>query len=130
MFHVYIQLIRCDSRLGLSMSFVVETTDSGEKFVYDPCPDFHVSIDLFPYIILEVNSRANESDKYRIQAACISRMGHMLRLWGSEHIDKPIFNMAIYIDWQFMAHQHILCQSHNLRRVMFNWFRQDRSWLT
>ncbi len=127
MFHVYIQLIRCDSRSGLLIPFVVEVMDSDQKFVYHPRPDFHVAINRFPYIILEVNSQPNESDKYRmlLQAACISRMGHTLR--RPEHVNKPIFNMAIYIDGEYTAYQHILCQPHNSSpRVMFNWFRQDR----
>ena len=76
---------------------------------YTPHNDFHMSIRSFPHIILEVNPKPNGSDEFHmcLQAACISRIGNRLRALTS---DKPIIIMAIYIDKEFKAHQHILCQ--------------------
>ncbi len=56
-----------------------------------------------------VNSKPNGSDEFHmlLQAACISRIGNWLRASTS---DKPIIIMAVYIDKEFKAHQHILCQ--------------------
>ncbi len=76
---------------------------------YTPHNDFHMSIRSFPHIILGVNSKPNGSDEFHmlLQAACISRIGNWLRASTS---DKPIIIMAVYIDKEFKAHQHILCQ--------------------
>jgi hypothetical protein len=114
-------LIRC-SGTGLPFHLVIETNDGDQKMRYTPRSDFHVSIRDFPHIILEVNSQANGGDEFRmlLQAACISRIGNWLRASTS---DKPIVIMAIYIDKQFQAHQHILYQPDvGSIKVVFNWF--------
>ena len=89
---------------------------------YTPHNDFRMSINDFPHIALELNSQANEGDEFRmlLQGACYSRIGNWLR--DPTH-DKPIVIMAIYIDKQFKARQHILCQP-NVKsiEVVFNWF--------
>ncbi|KAH9964146.1 kinase-like domain-containing protein [Russula dissimulans] len=101
--------VTCDFGTGLPFHLVIETNDGDQKMRYTPRSDFHVSIRDFPHIILEVNSQANGGDEFRmlLQAACISRIGNWLRASTS---DKPIVIMAIYIDKQFQAHQHILYQ--------------------
>jgi len=95
---------------------------NGRKMRYTPHNDFHVSIRDFPHILLEINSQPNEGDEFRmlLQAACVSRIGNWLRASTS---NEPIVVMAIYIDRQFRAHQHILCQPDvGSIEVMFNWF--------
>jgi hypothetical protein len=90
--------------------------------MYTPRSDFHVSIRDFPHIVLEVNSQAHRGDEYRmlLKAACIARIGNWLR--DSTH-SEPIVIMAIYIDKNFNAHQHILYQPNvESTEVVFNWF--------
>jgi len=107
--HVYVTYSDVTSRLGLSFHLVIEANDCDSKMRYTPHNDFHMSIRSFPHIILEVNPKPNGSDEFHmcLQAACISRIGNRLRALTS---DKPIIIMAIYIDKEFKAHQHILCQ--------------------
>lgn len=82
---------------------------------YTPRSDFRVSIGTFPHIVLEVNSQANGSDEFcmLLQASCLARIGNWLR--APTH-NKPVVIMAIYIDKDFKAHQHILCQP-NVRSI-------------
>ncbi|KAH9989078.1 hypothetical protein BJV74DRAFT_457961 [Russula compacta] len=88
-------LIRCDSRLGLRFHLVIET--SGQTMSYTPHSDFQITINNFPHIILEVNSRGNGGDEHRmlLQAACIARIGIWLRVSTTV---KPIVIVAIYIE--------------------------------
>jgi len=101
-------LIRSGS--GYNFHLVVET--DGTRMKYTPRNDFHLAINDFPHIVLEVNSQSNEADKFRmlLQAACLSRIGNWLRNPDCDDKDRPIAIMAIYIDEGFRAHQYILCQ--------------------
>jgi hypothetical protein len=63
----------------------------------------------FPHFLLEVNSQANESEKFRmlLQAACMARIGNQLRTSAA---GKPIVIMAVYVDKDFVARQYFLYQ--------------------
>ncbi|KAI0282266.1 hypothetical protein BGY98DRAFT_955055 [Russula aff. rugulosa BPL654] len=92
-----------------SLRFHLVIEKGNEQTSYTPRSDFHVSIKDFPHFLLEVNSQQNESDHYRmlLQAACVARIGNSLRASATR---KPIVIMAIYIDKDYKAHQHLLCQ--------------------
>jgi hypothetical protein len=112
-------LIRYDSDTQLPFHLVVETPD--ETMRYTPKSDFHMCIKDFPHFLLKVNSQSNEGDHVRmlLQAACISRIGNWLR---ASTPGKPVVIMAIYIDKDFKAHQHFLCQpDEGSTEVVFNW---------
>jgi hypothetical protein len=88
---------------------------------YTPYKSFHMSIRNFSHILLDVNPKPDGSDEFcmLLQAACICQIGNWLR--GSSNGD-PIVIMAIYIDKDFHAHQHLLCQPDvSCTRVVFNW---------
>jgi len=94
---------------------------------YTPRSDFRMSINDFPHIVLEVNSQTNGGDEFGmlLQAACISRIGNSLRDPSHPTHDEPIVIMAIYIDKEFKARQHIVCQPNvgsGSIEVVFNWF--------
>ena len=111
-------LTRCDSGISLPFHLVVEV--DGEKLQYTPRSDFHMRINDFPHLVLEVNSQQNEGDHFRmlLQAACLSRIGNWLRASPS---GKPIVIMAIYVDKDFNAHQHLLHQPDvQSTKVVFN----------
>jgi hypothetical protein len=118
-----LHLITFDSDKHLLFPLLIESDDCDEKMTYTPRSDFSVSIRDFPHLVLEVNSqKANRSDENRmlLQAACFSRISNWLR--GPTH-DKPIVIMAIYIDKDFNACQHILYQPNvESIEVVFNWF--------
>jgi hypothetical protein len=100
-------LIQCDSRSQIPFHLVVEA--DGQNSKYSPRSDFHMCFNDFPHLLLEVNSQSNESDRYRmlLQASCISRIGNWLRASTSRN---PIVNIAIYIDKNYKAIQHLLYQ--------------------
>jgi hypothetical protein len=77
--------------------------------MYTPKNDFHMCINNFPHLLLEVVSQSHESDRFRmlLQASCMSRIGNWLRASTSR---KSIVNMAIYIDKHFEATQYLLYQ--------------------
>jgi hypothetical protein len=100
-------LIQCYSRTQIPFHLVVEVDN--DKSMYTPKSDFHMCINNFPHLLLEVVSQPNESDRFRmlLQASCMSRIGNWLRASTSR---KPIVNMAIYIDKRFEATQYLLYQ--------------------
>lgn len=111
-------LFRNDSDTPLRFHLVIEKDI--EKMSYTPRNDFHMCIKNFPHFLLKVNSQSNESDHFRmlLQAACISRIGNWLRASATR---KPIVIMAIYVDKDFKAHQHFLCQPDvGSTEVLFN----------
>jgi hypothetical protein len=120
-------LIRCYSGLGLPFHLVIES-DCDQNMSFTPHNDFHVSIRDFPHIVLEVNSQPNESDQFRmlLQAACLARIGNWLR--DPTH-NEPIVIMAIYIDDQFKAYQHIVYQPNGSIEVVFHWVLTESLWL-
>jgi hypothetical protein len=100
-------LIQCHSDSKLPFYLVVETPK--ENFSCTPRSDFHIRINNFPHLLLEVVSQTNESDRFRmlLQASCMARIGNSLRAPTS---GKPIVIMAIYIDKHFEATQYLLYQ--------------------
>ncbi|SRR6266849_5971356 len=117
-------LIRCDSDTSLPFHLVVKTP--AEELSYTPKNDFHLKINAFPHLLLEVNPQSSlqkhtETIPFRmlLQAACICRIGNWLR---ASTTGRPIIIMALYIDNDYKAHQHLLYQP-DLRsaEVEFNW---------
>jgi hypothetical protein len=103
-------IIQCDSGTPLPFPFVVKIETPAKKDLsYTPKSDFHLEINTFPHLLLEVNSHSNERDRFRmlLQAACISRIGNSLR---TSTLGNPVVIMAIYIDEHYKAHQYLLCQ--------------------
>ena len=114
-------LLTFDSDRQLPFPLVIEP-DGSEKMTYTPCSDFRVSIRDFPHLVLEVNSQPTSSDEkcMLLQAACFSRISNWLR---GPRRREPVVIMAIYIDKNFKARQHILCQPDvESVKVVFNWF--------
>ena len=99
--------IQCHSRTQIPFHLVVQVGCSKSK--YTPRSNFHMCINNFPHLLLEVVSQPNESDRFcmLLQAACISRIGNSLRASTS---GEPNVNMAIYIDEYFTATQYLLYQ--------------------
>ena len=64
-----------------------------KKFLYTPRSDFHISVDQLVYLLVEVQSEKDQSDRYRmlLQGACVARLGCQLN-------DKPHIVVALYIE--------------------------------
>jgi hypothetical protein len=78
----------------------------------------------FPHLILEVNSKTNGCDQYRmlLQASSFCRIGNRLRVSTTQN-PKPIIIMAVYIDDSFNAYQHLVYQPDGgSRELVFNSF--------
>ena len=114
-------LLTFDSNRQLPFHLLIEPVGSDIKS-YTPRSDFRVSIRDFPHLVLGVSSQPTSSDETRmlLQAACFSRIGNWLR---DPIRCEPVVIMAICIDKNFNAHQHILYQPDvKSIKVVFNWF--------
>ena len=87
------------SRKPWSFPIIGKLENSDQKYhKYTPMNDFHLAIQGFPYVLLEVISDETcQSDRYRmlIQASCLARLANM-------HYNTqdaiPFVVMAIYFD--------------------------------
>jgi len=121
---MFMFLIWCDSRSNIPFHLVIDISETEENLKYTPRSDFHMRINDFPHLILKVNSKDNQSDKYHmlLQASSFCRIGNRLRVSTTQN-PKPIIIMAIYIDNSFNAHQHLMYQPDGGScKVVFNSF--------
>jgi hypothetical protein len=69
----------------------------GKKFRYTSRSDFHVSVDQLVYLLVEVQSEKDQSDRYRmlLQGACVARLGR--QFYDKLHIVMAL-SRALYIE--------------------------------
>ena len=68
------------SRLKWPLTLIVSVESEQKEYCYTPRSYFHVSVDGSMFLLVEVQSDKNESDRYRmlLQAACAARLGRHL----------------------------------------------------
>ncbi|KAI0286849.1 hypothetical protein BGY98DRAFT_16950 [Russula aff. rugulosa BPL654] len=68
------------SRLKWPLTLIVSVESEQKEYCYTPRSDFHVSIEQSMFLLVEVQSDKNKSDRYRmlLQAACAARLGRHL----------------------------------------------------
>ena len=78
---------------GGNWPFQLVVESGNKKYHYTPRSDFHASVDQLVYLMVEVQSDRNQSDRYRmfLQAACAARLGRQL-------YKKPFIVVALYIE--------------------------------
>ena len=59
---------------------IVSVESQQKKYRYTPRSDFHVSVDQLVYLLVEVQSDKDQSDRYRmlLQAMCGATWAHVL----------------------------------------------------
>ncbi len=84
------------------VSLILQTPDG--SFPYTPRSDFHITVNEFPVLLLEVGSDPDNSDQRRmqLQAACLVRLGNAL----NQHESLDFFIKGIYIDSNYHAYEH------------------------
>ncbi|KAH9968405.1 hypothetical protein BJV74DRAFT_273205 [Russula compacta] len=72
---------------------IVSVESEQKKYRYTPRSDFHVSVDQLVYLLVEVQSDNDQSDRYRmlLQAACAARLGR-------KSYEDPFIVVALYIE--------------------------------
>jgi hypothetical protein len=73
--------------------FPLIASAEGKKFRYTPRSDFHVSVDQLVYLLVEVHTDKEQSDRYRmlLKGACVARLGRQFYV-------KPHIVVALYIE--------------------------------
>ncbi len=72
---------------------IVVVESEKKRYRYTPRSDFHVSVNGLIYLLVEVQSDKDQTDRYRmlLQAACVARLGRLLH-------DNPFIVVALYIE--------------------------------
>jgi hypothetical protein len=83
----------CCSRGDWPLKLIVFVDSEKKRFRYTPRSDFHASFDKLPYLLVEVQSEADQGNRYRmlLQAACVAR-------FGRQSYGKPYIVVALYIE--------------------------------
>jgi hypothetical protein len=83
----------CCSRGNWPFKLIVSIEPPKKKYRYTPQSDFHVSVDQLVYLLVEVQSERDQSDRYRmlLQAACAARLGRQI-------YNNPFIVVALYIE--------------------------------
>ncbi|KAF8494270.1 hypothetical protein JB92DRAFT_2818527 [Gautieria morchelliformis] len=78
---------------------------------YTPRSDASLLVDGYPHMLMEIMSRPDECDCFRmlLQAACLVRLSNALRRTKKD----PFIMTAIYIDSKFYATRYLLWQPEN-----------------
>jgi hypothetical protein len=103
---------------------LIVTVDSPEKkkYRYTPRSDFHVSVDRLVYLLVEVQSDTNQTDRWRmlLQAACAARLGYM-------SYGNPFVVVALYIESSGRVTRYFLFQRDGAHRKV-RMFGSKHSW--
>jgi hypothetical protein len=88
----------CFSCTDWPLKLLVHVHSENKNYSYTPRSDFHLSVDGLPYLIVEVQSEQNGSDRYRmlLQAACLARLGNGLN--PNKDNAFPFIVTALYIE--------------------------------
>ncbi|KAH9964027.1 hypothetical protein BJV74DRAFT_304161 [Russula compacta] len=84
---------------------IVSVESEQKKYRYTPRSDFHVSVDQLVYLLVEVQSDNDQSDRYRmlLQAACAARLGR-------KSYEDPFIVVALYIEKSGRVTRYFLFQ--------------------
>ena len=95
----------CCSRGDWPFKLIVSVESQQKKYRYTPRSDFHVSVDQLVYLLVEVQSDKDQSDRYRmlLQAACAARLGRM-------SYENPFIVVALYIEKSGRVTRYFLFQ--------------------
>ncbi|KAF8494276.1 kinase-like domain-containing protein [Gautieria morchelliformis] len=82
-----------------------------EVCTYTPRSDASLLVDGYPHMLMEIQSRSDGYDCYRmlLQAACLVRLSNALRHTNTD----PFVITAIYIDSDFLATRYLVWQPEN-----------------
>src|SRR6267154_5607603 len=83
----------CCSRGDWPFKLIVSVESTQKECRYTPRSDFHVSVDRLVYLLVEVQSERDQSDRYRmlLQAACAARLGRQI-------YNNQLIVVALYIE--------------------------------
>ena len=78
---------------GGDWPFQLIVSADNKAYHYTPRSDFHASVDQLVYLMVEVQSKRNQADRYRmlLQAACAARL-------GCHFYEEPFIVVALYIE--------------------------------
>jgi hypothetical protein len=95
----------CCSRGDWPFKLIVSVESPQKKYRYTPRSDFHVSVDRLVYLLVQVQSDKDQSDRYRmlLQAACAARL-------GCKSYKNPFIVMALYIENSGRVTQYLVFQ--------------------
>jgi hypothetical protein len=95
----------CCSCGNWPFKLIVSADSPRKQYRYTPRSDFYVSVDHLVYLLVEVQSDRNQSDRYRmlLQAACAARLGYL-------SYENPFIVMALYIENSGRVRRYFLFQ--------------------
>ena len=95
----------CCSHGDWPFKLIVSIESPQKKYRYTPQSNFHVSIDQLVYLLVEVQSDKDQSNRYRmlLQAACVVRL-------GCKSYEDPFIIVALYIEKTGMVTQYFIFQ--------------------
>jgi hypothetical protein len=110
--------VRC-SRVEWPLKLVVNVESEQKRYHYTPRSDFLLSVDQLVYLMVEVQSDRNESDRHRmlLQAACAVRLGNSLRCGKGD----PFIVMALYISNSGSVTRYLLLQNGDVDSKVCAW---------
>jgi hypothetical protein len=95
----------CCSRGDWPFKLIVSVEAPKKKYRYTPRSDFHVSVDQLIYLLVEVQSDKDESDRYRMlfQATCAARLGRQI-------YNNTFIVVALYIETSGKVTRYFILQ--------------------